>query len=455
MTMPNRSPSSTTRAVLAAGVLLALAGQALAQATPPSAAPTSPVLADKANAAAVSASTPFVTLADAFGGYKSDTRPSRDAIMQFSLSTEIREILAPAGKRVRKGEILMRARDAEVRAAIDRQKILAESTLEVQNTEKQLELAQFRFERLKAGGMFSQSEFEELRINVDAGKLQVEQAKTNLQAQKVALVQLDAQAERYYLEAPFDGVIEDVMVEVGQGVTEQEKILRIVNTEKLWLDAYASTTETIRLNLREGASAWALIDLADNPRLVKGTVLYVSPVADSVSQTRRVRIEVDNPENWPAGTPARVRFTDPGKEWDSYSQSRNGRSVSVSDSPSESVSPRLDVLQFLASTPTKVIEDKSDLFVRDLLDSTCRYVFGSGAWWRPESSQLDEGIFFKRPHDTETQKNCCSNALVALEMSAASTYQVWLDKQITPWHSHNTFRYVSAHTLFPGAQLND
>jgi multidrug efflux pump subunit AcrA (membrane-fusion protein) len=45
--------------------------------------------------------------------------------------------------------------------------------------------------------------------------------------------------------------------------------------------------------------------------------VYVSPVADSVSQTRRVRVEIDNPEGWPAGTQARVRFTEPTGEWKS------------------------------------------------------------------------------------------------------------------------------------------
>jgi multidrug efflux system membrane fusion protein len=258
--------------------------------------------------------------------------------MQFSQSGEIRVISVSGGQRVKRGDVLARVRDAEVVAAIARQKIVAENTLEIDNAEKQLELAVYRFEQLKAGKTFSPAEFEELRISAEVAKIQRDQAKVNLEAQKIALDQLLGQAERYRLEAPFDGVIEEVMVEVGQGVTENEKVLRIVNTETLWLDAYATTSETIRLGLKENSPAWVLVELADSPRLVKGRVLYVSPVADAVSQTRRVRVEITNREDWPAGTQARVRFTEPSGEWNKYesgggTRAKTARSFEVQPQP--------------------------------------------------------------------------------------------------------------------------
>ena len=125
------------------------------------------------------------------------------------------------------------------------------------------------------------------------------------------------------------------------GCTEQEKVLRMVNTDKLWLDPYAPTYETIRLGLKEGSPAWVLIDMPDAPKLVRGKVLYVSPVADSVSQTRRVRVEIDNPQAWPAGTQAQVRFTEPSAEWDKYK-------MQIARAPQPS--PSLDSGPVLATT---------------------------------------------------------------------------------------------------------
>ena len=323
-----RCPRVVLRLAGSAGLAAVMAaGGGLAQGSDNTAKPGSALEGKAEQATGASA---WEAAAERFGGYKADTKPSRDATMQFSLSTEVKDVLVQGGQRVKRGDVLMRARDAEILAAKERQRIIAESTTEVENATKQLELAKFKFQKLKEGGTFSQSEFEELRIQSESAGLQLEQAKINRITQQIALQQIVGQAERFYLEAPFDGVIEEVMVEVGQGVTEQEKILRIVNTDRLWIDAYADTSETIRVGLKAEAPAWVLVHLADAPRLARGRVMYVSPVADSVSQTRRVRVEIENPDGWPAGTLARVRFTDPGSAWQKFETKPRGGAGQVS-----------------------------------------------------------------------------------------------------------------------------
>jgi hypothetical protein len=102
-----------------------------------------------------------------------------------------------------------------------------------------------------------------------------------------------------------------VLVDVGQGVNEQQKVIRIVNTDQLWLDAWAGTEETMRLSLKDGARAWVLVDVPDRPVVAEGRVIEIDPVADPVSQTRRIRVEIDNVAGWPAGTQARVRLAGP------------------------------------------------------------------------------------------------------------------------------------------------
>ena len=257
-------------------------------------------------------------VATQFGGSKADTKPSRDVVMQFTFASEVREIAVVGGKKVKRGDVLMRARDADVVAAIATQRDVAENDLEVRGSKLQMDLAKFKFERLKDGGTYSPTEYEEARGAAEVAVVQHDQAKRNKAHQELSLKQAEAQYQRYWLEAPFDGTVEEVLVEVGEGVTEQTKVLRLVNTDKMWLDPYASTSETIRLALKEGSPAWVLIEMPDAPKLVRGKVLYVSPVADSVSQTRRVRVEIENPQQWPAGTQARVRFTEPSGEWDKY-----------------------------------------------------------------------------------------------------------------------------------------
>lgn len=257
-------------------------------------------------------------IAEAFGGVKSETRPSRDATMSFAFATEVREVLVKGGQRVKRDEPLMRARDNEVVAAMAQQRSLAENELEIHGASAALELAEFRFEQLKRGGNFTPSEFEELRIQAMTARIQRDLAIFNREQQQHRLKQLEAQAERFLLTAPFDGVVSQVLVDVGQGVNEQQKVVRIVNTDQLWLDAWAGTEETMRLSLKDGAKAWVLVDVPDRPVVAEGRVIEVDPVADPVSQTRRIRVEIDNVAGWPAGTQARVRLAGPppaGGNW--------------------------------------------------------------------------------------------------------------------------------------------
>lgn len=257
-------------------------------------------------------------LAAKFGGVETDTQPSRDVVMRFSFPTEIREVAVVGGQRVKQGELLIRARDADVMAAVEQQKLRAGNELEVRAAEAALEIAQFRFTNLSKARSLdasSMAELEERRIELKQAEIQLEQTKMRLAEQKIQLQQYEGNYERYRLEAPFDGVVEEVLVDVGQGANEQVPAIRIVNTDQLWLDAYPYTVETLRLELKEGARAWVLLDLPGGARLAEGKVLYVSPVAESVSQRRRVRVELNNPGGHPAGTSAMVRFAAPEGEW--------------------------------------------------------------------------------------------------------------------------------------------
>ena len=306
-------------ATLTLGALVALAGSARAVAADPATsdkpgsyrtamAPPTSGGADRPN---------WETTADSFGGYRSETRPCKDATMQFTMPTEVRVVNVRAGQRVTKGEILARARDGELRASVDQQKMLAASTLEIEGREKQLELANFRFEQLKKGKNWSPIEFEEAKSAVDTARVQLGLSKLDHEQQQHKLKQYEGQFERTYLEAPFDGIIEEVYIEAGQGVNEQQKALRIVDISKLWLDAYVDTGETIERNLQPGAAAWVLVALP-TPVMAQAKVLNVSPVADSVSKSRRVRVEMENVKNWPAGVTAKVRFSEPDAKFAQY-----------------------------------------------------------------------------------------------------------------------------------------
>ena len=81
------------------------------------------------------------SIIQAFGGTKAVTRPSRDAVMGFSLPTQVMEVVARGGQEVTTGELLLRGDDAEDMALLTLQRVRAESDLAVQGAQKRMELA--------------------------------------------------------------------------------------------------------------------------------------------------------------------------------------------------------------------------------------------------------------------------------------------------------------------------
>jgi RND family efflux transporter MFP subunit len=261
--------------------------------------------------------------------------------MAFTIPVEVRRVLVKGGQAVKKDELLLRARDDEQVAVVEGQRIQAENRNRIMNAELQQELADLQFKRIKEAmdrGGANQVEFDQRRIEASSAAIAVAQEKTNHELEKKRLSQAEGLLARYSLTAPFDAIVEQVSVEEGQGVRESEPVIRLVNIDRLRLEAYAPTQETIRLSLNTGSKVWVLVALPDKPLYVEGKVEYVSPVADSVSQTRRVQVEIENPEGWPAGLQAMVRFTDPGPEWSEYRLVPTNRSGAAAVTPGASVS---------------------------------------------------------------------------------------------------------------------
>src|SRR5205823_6661741 len=75
------------------------------------------------------------------------------------------------------------------------------------------------------------------------------------------------------------------------------------------------TDQTIILGLKPGDKAWVVLELPGEAAVHVGKVIEVGAEADFASGTRRVRVELANAADWPAGIQAWVRFTAPEGEW--------------------------------------------------------------------------------------------------------------------------------------------
>ncbi len=194
------------------------------------------------------------------------------AVRATDVSTEeagvVEEILADRGTEVEKGEVLVlldrRLLDAQWKAAE------AAAVLRRYNEERTRTLYDEE----------SVSKQEMLRVHTES-----EQARQNAEIARLHY-------ERAAIASPFDGVVVDRKVEVGQFVVPGQVVARVVDSSELELEAYVTEAEVARL--RVGAPARLEVTGISDP--VWARLRWVSVEASPVTGKFALEIRVSNPE---------------------------------------------------------------------------------------------------------------------------------------------------------------
>lgn len=247
-------------------------------------------------------------------------RPSREAMMAFGQPTKVAEVVIRGGQEVKKDQVILRGDDREEASLLRLQQERAKTDLPVRRAEVAMQLADSEYKRLldiyDKGGSGPQ-ELERARLAAVQAALDFEMAKLTQTTEVIQVDRFQARVDRLQITAPFDGVVASVQVDVGQSVSENDKIVRVVNVDTLMMDVGADIGEERTWTVKEGDTAWVLVDVAGTAKMRTGKVTEVDPTADLGSRSRRIRVEVPNPksgERLLAGGPAWVRFTEPSAE---------------------------------------------------------------------------------------------------------------------------------------------
>jgi len=107
------------------------------------------------------------------------------------------------------------------------------------------------------------------------------------------------------LKSPIDGRVELVDIEAGESVNALQDVMRVVQTDPLWIDAPVPLVQAISLK----AGMTARVEFSgSSAKVEEGRVIFVGAVADAASGTLRVRIELPNETGRPAGEHVQVTF---------------------------------------------------------------------------------------------------------------------------------------------------
>ncbi len=195
------------------------------------------------------------------------TEPARAVTLRAEIDARVVAIDAKRGAMVKKGEVIV---GLDKR---DRQERLKEAQALVRQRELEYRGAQ----------RLSKQNFQ--------SETQVAEAQANMDAARAALKRIQIDIANTTIKAPFDGVLDQRPVEIGDYVSAGDAVARILEQNPLLVVGNVSQQVVHQVRVGDSASA----DLVTGQQ-VEGQIRYVSSESDKATRTFRVELEVANPK---------------------------------------------------------------------------------------------------------------------------------------------------------------
>lgn len=239
------------------------------------------------------------------------TAPKADVTLSFVLPGRVADVLVEAGATVERGQPLVQLYNEPERIQSEQLKMISEDrtkiyAAEAELTQKRADLK--RLQRAKAKGAASQWEVDHSNLDVRLAELALKSAILEHEQYRRKYEHSLSELARMRLVAPIAGRIEEVSVEVGESIGPLGPVVRVVQNDPLWIDVPVPMTQALDLSVGQRVRV-AFPGGSTSKVSPNGRIIDISAVADAASETLRVRIEVSNPNQRPAGERVTIAFS--------------------------------------------------------------------------------------------------------------------------------------------------
>ncbi len=226
--------------------------------------------------------------------------PAREVTIRPQVGGRIisqHESLVPGG--------ILKAEDELVRIdPLDYELVVTERKAEFEDAQLELEVE-------KGRQIIAKREWEQLRNELPGADMnsslalrepQLRRTEAMMTKAQNAIDQAELDLKRTVVTAPFNCMVVEESVEIGQLVEKGDTIGRMVGTDSFWVRATLPISDLKRIRLpskgKEGASAEILIDTGGKEESVReGTVVRLLSDLESTGRMARVLVEVEDPLN--------------------------------------------------------------------------------------------------------------------------------------------------------------
>lgn len=262
--------------------------------------------------------------------FPSIAMPSRDLELSFVARGKIDVVAVEPEQRVSKGQLLVQLDDRVQRQQTKLAELAALDTSTLDAAGARLDRAErelVRMEKAQREGGVNEREADDARTSHAIGLIELAGAQLEGRQNRVVYERERARLDEMRILSPIDGIVADIVREVGESVEELQVVLRVVNIDPLWLDV-AIPAGFARIVQPGGEAVIRWRDLPDELEAT-GTILSVASVSDPASSTIRVRVETLNPTRIPGGQHVLVRFIQSDGDESEATAARSGPANSI------------------------------------------------------------------------------------------------------------------------------
>lgn len=205
-------------------------------------------------------------------------QPARRADLRAEVAAVVLQVAKDNGERVRQGDVIVRLDSTSIRDNLtSAEEALRAATQSAEQTERVLA----RQRTLSQQGMISMQALEDAELRRNASQ-------SELAAAKARVVTARQQMTRTELRAPFDGVVSERKVSVGDTVQIGREIVKVIDPRSMRFEGAVSADRLGELKL--GQSVNFRINGINEPAEFQGTLQRIDAAANAV--TRQVEVVV-------------------------------------------------------------------------------------------------------------------------------------------------------------------
>ncbi|MGI7947051.1 efflux RND transporter periplasmic adaptor subunit [Campylobacter coli] len=212
-----------------------------------------------------------------------------DVIIKPQVSGVIVEKLFKAGDLIKKGQTLFIIEQDKFKASVNSaygKALMARANFD--NASKDYN----RSKTLYNKGAISQKEYDSALANFNNTKANLTSARADLENARIDLAYTE-------IKAPFDGIVGDALVNIGDYVSASTtELVRVTNLNPIYADFFISDTDKLNIVRNTQDGKWDLSNIYANLNLngetVQGKLYFIDSVIDANSGTVKAKAIFDN-----------------------------------------------------------------------------------------------------------------------------------------------------------------